>query len=119
MPQRRDQSSASRSALHTAAVYAVVAVGWILTSDWLLTLFGILPQTVLMLQTVKGLGFVTVTSILLFVLLRAELRRREESERRFSTLVESLPGMAYRCENDRRWTMRYVSRAAQQLTGLW
>ncbi|NEX17367.1 MAG: hypothetical protein C1943_12230 [Halochromatium sp.] len=117
MPQRRDQSSASRSALHTAALYAVVAAGWILTSDWLLTLFGVLPQTVLLLQTVKGLGFVAVTSILLFVLFRAQLRRREESERRFSTLVENLPGMVYRCENDRHWTMRYVSRAAQRLTG--
>lgn len=117
MPQRRDQSSASRSALHAAVVYAVVAVGWILVSDWLLTLFGILPQTVLLLQTVKGLGFVTVTSIFLFVLLRAQLRRREESERRFSTLVENLPGMVYRCENDHHWTMRYVSRAAQRLTG--
>jgi diguanylate cyclase (GGDEF)-like protein/PAS domain S-box-containing protein len=117
MPQRRDPSSASRPALHTAALYALVAGGWILTSDWLLALFGVLPQTVLLLQTLKGLGFVAVTSILLFVLFRAQLRRREESERRFSTLVENLPGMVYRCENDGHWTMRYVSRAAQRLTG--
>ncbi|WP_462321555.1 sensor domain-containing protein [Halochromatium sp.] len=117
MPQRRDQRSASRSALQAAVIYGLIAVGWILTSDWLLTLFGILPQTVLLLQTAKGLGFVAVTSLLLFVLLRAQLRRREESERRFSTLVENLPGMVYRCENDRHWTMRYVSRAAQRRTG--
>ena len=117
MPHRRDPSSASRSALQTAAVYALVSFGWIFASDWLLTLFGILPQTVLLLQTAKGLGFVAATSILLFVLLRAQLRRREESERRFSTLVENLPGMVYRCENDPHWTMRYVSRAAHTLTG--
>ena len=35
---------------------------------------------------------------------------RRESERRLSALVSSLPGMAYRCRNDRKWTMEFVSR---------
>jgi PAS domain S-box-containing protein len=40
-----------------------------------------------------------------------------ESERRLSTLVGNLPGMAYRCENDRHWTMRFISEGCQALTG--
>ena len=40
-----------------------------------------------------------------------------ESERRLSTLVSSLPGMAYRCRNDRQWTMELVSEGVTHITG--
>ncbi len=40
-----------------------------------------------------------------------------ESERKLSTLMGNLPGMAYRCMNDPDWTMEFVSNGAQQLTG--
>lgn len=40
-----------------------------------------------------------------------------ESERRLDMLLNHLPGMAYRCENDRDWTMLVVSQGAQALTG--
>lgn len=40
-----------------------------------------------------------------------------ESERRLSTLMSTLPGMAYRCANDRRWTMAFVSQGSLELTG--
>ncbi len=50
-----------------------------------------------------------------------ELRRTEEalrdSERRLSTLMGNLPGMAYRCLNDENWTMLFVSEGALALTG--
>ncbi|HEY9053729.1 MAG TPA: EAL domain-containing protein [Rectinemataceae bacterium] len=41
----------------------------------------------------------------------------KESERSKSVLLSNLPGMAYRCENDEEWTMRYVSAGCQELTG--
>ncbi|MDW7746524.1 EAL domain-containing protein [Halomonas sp.] len=47
---------------------------------------------------------------------RAELAV-QESERRLETLLNHLPGMAYRCLNDRDWTMRIVSQGAHALTG--
>ena len=36
----------------------------------------------------------------------------KESERVLSTLMNQLPGMAYRCELDDKWTMRFVSKGA-------
>ncbi|MFG0251357.1 MAG: PAS domain S-box protein [Phycisphaerales bacterium JB038] len=41
----------------------------------------------------------------------------QESERRLTTLLSNLPGMAYRCLADRDWTMLLVSENAEELTG--
>ncbi|MCX6295166.1 MAG: PAS domain S-box protein [Bacteroidetes bacterium] len=41
----------------------------------------------------------------------------KESERALSSLMNNLPGMAYRCDNDKNWTMRFVSKGFKELTG--
>lgn len=41
----------------------------------------------------------------------------QESERKLTTLVGNLPGMAYSCMSDRDWTMKYVSPGCYELTG--
>ncbi|MCC7576926.1 MAG: PAS domain S-box protein, partial [Methanomethylovorans sp.] len=40
-----------------------------------------------------------------------------ENERSYAMLLSNLPGMVYRCENDRDWTMRFVSEGCYKLTG--
>ncbi len=44
-------------------------------------------------------------------------RNLQESQRRLQTLMNSLPGMAYRCRNDEHGTMEIVSRGVFDLTG--
>jgi len=41
----------------------------------------------------------------------------EESERSNAMLLSNLPGMAYRCNYDRDWTMLFVSEGCYELTG--
>ncbi|NLH16355.1 MAG: PAS domain S-box protein [Phycisphaerae bacterium] len=40
-----------------------------------------------------------------------------ESQRRLSTLMSNLPGIAYRCSNNRDWTMDFISEGCMALTG--
>ncbi len=42
---------------------------------------------------------------------------RIESERRLSTLINNLQGIAYRCKNDGNWTMEYMSAGIKEITG--
>lgn len=43
--------------------------------------------------------------------------RLEDGMRRVSSLLANLPGMVFRCRNDRQWTMEYVSPGVAALTG--
>jgi PAS domain S-box-containing protein len=66
---------------------------------------------------------VAVQTLLIFFLVVSMAQRRKseaahlESERRLSTLMGNLPGIAYRCLNDSSWTMKFMSEGCLPLTG--
>lgn len=41
----------------------------------------------------------------------------QENERKLKTLIENLQGVAYRCKNDKYWTMTFISNGVEELTG--
>lgn len=61
----------------TVLLYLVISILWIVGSDYFAQLlqdrFGLPPE----IETYKGIAFVTFSSVLLFLLLMSELRRRE------------------------------------------
>lgn len=62
------------------------------------------------------IGMLLVSGGTVLWLLRS-LRREGESRRMLVTLLGNLPGMAYRCRNDDRWTMELISDGVESLTG--
>jgi len=40
-----------------------------------------------------------------------------DSEERYRTMIGNLPGFVYRCENDRDWTMSFISDGCRDITG--
>ena len=63
--------------LRVVTAYLVVAVLWILVTDQLISWFVQDPVWLTRLQSYKGAAFVIVTSVLLYVLLRHEVRKLE------------------------------------------
>jgi len=43
--------------------------------------------------------------------------RLVNSERSLSSLIENVPGIVYRCELDRDWIMKYLSKSCSEITG--
>jgi transcriptional regulator with GAF, ATPase, and Fis domain len=78
--------------LRISIVYAIVATLWIILSDHLLRVVSS-DANLMALNTWKGLGFVAVTTVALFLVISRELRQRnqvEEAEREQSRLAEAL-----------------------------
>lgn len=63
---------------------------------------------------------VAIYTVHLYVLRKQSLSHEnllEEQKRQLQTLLSNLPGMAYRCKNDGKWTMEYVSQGVIGLLG--
>ncbi len=103
-----------QTALRISLLYAVIAGMWIFLSDYLLVLFIPNVEQLAALQTYNGGVFVGVTSLLLYFLLRRELRKQEqvettlqERETRYRTLVDSVDDVLYTLDRQQRHTGIY------------
>ena len=95
---RTPRNGPARSAARTVFVYAVVAGAWILFSDNLSRAMTIDPDMLTTVAIVKGVLFVVVTSLILFVRMRRDFARLQasadqlrESEQRFRHVVDVSP----------------------------
>ena len=111
-----------KSAVRIALLYGAMAALWVLLSDTMLSLVVANPSTLTMLQTLKGWVFVGVTALLLYFLVRHQLRRHEQSERvlhdtesRYRELVENATYGIFRCTTD--GTFLAANRAFVKLLG--
>ncbi|RRR69352.1 MAG: PAS domain-containing sensor histidine kinase [Candidatus Viridilinea halotolerans] len=110
--------------LRVVLIYALVATGWILLSDIGLSFWLGESGAFALWQSVKGLVFVMVTVLLLFVLLRHEEQRRARleaarsaEEDRFRLLTEHARDLIYRYRLAPEPGFEYVSPSATAITG--
>ncbi len=97
-----DPSDFPLSEVLIVAIYLVLAALWIVFSDLALDWFTDYLVESLRLQTYKGLNFVLVTSVLLYVVLRRNFTRRRRAEKAAGESAERFELVA-RASNDAIW----------------
>ncbi len=113
--RRRVVQLAGSSAFQIAAAYFVLAGLWIILSDTAVARLFPDAASLARVSQYKGLGFVLVTTLLLYAVLRRRLeameasrREVEASERRFAAFMDNLPVAAFL--RDRQGRYVYVNR---------
>ncbi|MDO8970288.1 MAG: PAS domain S-box protein, partial [Saprospiraceae bacterium] len=109
------------TAFKIALIYGLISVVWILFSDQLLAATVTSVETITVMQMIKGWAFVLATSVLIFFLMRQEMRRffkadeaQRESEFNFRLLVENAPDAIF---VQTRSQFAYLNAAATALFG--
>jgi diguanylate cyclase (GGDEF)-like protein/PAS domain S-box-containing protein len=67
-------------ALRISVLYALLGALWILVSDRVLLALAHDPRQIILLETYKGVGFVLVTAVFIFLLQRHQVRRAVKAE---------------------------------------
>lgn len=110
-----------RGPLLIALLYAVVGVFWILFSDYGAEVLFKDPSALQAVQTWKGVGFIAVTAVLLYLGMRtlywsiaAINREVEERDLRFSEMARYIPEVFW-IWDPRKETLSYVSPAVESI----
>lgn len=81
-----------------------------------ITLPGKYIQETYKIITITVLGLYPLITILIGKVL-SDQEDLIERDRAFKTLIGNLPGFAYRCYNDKYWTMTFISEQCTEITG--
>lgn len=110
------------SAALIALIYFVFSIFWILAGDRILLLFSKEPDVITHLQSLKGTAFVSLSSLLIFVLVRRSLataRKHQQAsatnEERYRLLVENQNDLVVKVDPEGRFL--YVSPTYCKLFG--
>ena len=90
----------SNSPVKIALYYFLFSFFWILLSDRAISLFVTTPKELTNLQTIKGWLFISGTTLLIFVLVRREIRKKNrfilllnESNKWYNLLIKNVPNI--------------------------
>lgn len=106
-----------RTAFRVSLSYAVVALLWILGTDFLARIWVADPDLEMWVESLKGAAFALLTGFLLFWWFRGELQSREAALRDLRTLAEHVPDLIFRLRLRPELKFEYVSPAAVDLAG--
>ena len=87
-------------ALRIALIYAFVAAVWIFASDTLLGYFIKSPSVITYISIYKGLAFVLITALLVYMLVRSSMSALKASESKYRILLENLPQRIFLKDKD-------------------
>ena len=117
----KSNHSPTFTAFKIALIYGLISLAWILFSDQLLAATMTSVETMTVMQMFKGWAFVIATSVLIFFLMRQEMRRflkadeaQKASESNFRLLVENAPDAIF---VQTRGQFAYLNAAAVALFG--
>jgi len=123
MPRRVSEIPNTKlTAGRIALIYFILGAAWILLSSGWLTRIASAPESLVLFETFKGLGFVLVTALLLWFLCRSwsrqiaeALARYRHSQSQYELYVKNSPISI--SVIDRQGNFHEVNRATEELTG--
>ncbi|MBX3358714.1 MAG: PAS domain S-box protein [Phycisphaeraceae bacterium] len=108
-----------------AAIYLAASVAWILLSDLTVMWLHLTREQSLKVEAIKGVGFVALSAILLFALLRLMLRRVDasqaalaDSEQKFRQVAEAATGVFWVLDLEPGRRVVYVNPAFERIWGI-
>jgi len=122
MSNRKSNRPGVSMAFQIAAAYALAGTGWILLSDRVLEMLTRTPDAYVRWQSIKGWGYVGVTALLLYGVLRVYIASREraesalrESEKRYRSFFQTSSDPVFITSRDGHWLD--MNQAAVELFG--
>jgi PAS domain S-box-containing protein len=106
--------------LKIALIYLVFGIFWIIFSDNIFLSLAERQEDVIFISSIKGVLFIAVTTVLLFLLIRHFSRKLQERDRQMNAMATNIPGVIYRfCVSpDGSYGFDYLSGRSRQILGL-